>query len=371
VARRYCHSGPRSRLSIAKPRERDPKAGIHHRPGLASTLVSGTHGERMPKELPPEAERAEFDRWLESTAEAKPRDEKLSRAERELSEAWDLVISGVEHSDTRCIVHLADQLRAWRAKLPVGEEARKFQENLEARCEASKREPGLHFPKSLPPQLCSGVYTPLQWTPHGYQKSPERPTPIGDTLLPAWPECGSVVALEWVLEAVQKSEAARELAVKSVEVRREKAASREAVIVKKAKALLLAGRAHRGIAGTIAGPLGVTSRHVRGVLEKYGILIPKKSGSERPFSSVSPVRLAPVTQLTGGFPMQRKCYSLATFCVEHDLNHYTFKALKKAGLAPRTFKIGSKEFVTEESAAEWRRMMDGKPALQTEEVAHA
>jgi hypothetical protein len=39
--------GPRSRLSIAKPRERDPKAGIHHRPGLASNLVSGTHGERM------------------------------------------------------------------------------------------------------------------------------------------------------------------------------------------------------------------------------------------------------------------------------------------------------------------------------------
>lgn len=99
---------------------------------------------------------------------------------------------------------------------------------------------------------------------------------MADTLLPAWPECGSVVALEWVLEAVQKSEAARELAVKSVEVRREKAASREAVIVKKAKALLLAGRAHRGIAGTIAGPLGVTSRHVRGVLEKHGILIPKK-----------------------------------------------------------------------------------------------
>ena len=68
--------------------------------------------------------------------------------------------------------------------------------------------------------------------------------------------------------------------------------------------------------------------------------------------------------------MKRKCYSIATFCVEHDLNHYTFKALKKTGLAPHTFKIGNKEFVTEESAAAWRRMMDGKLPLQTEEVVH-
>ena len=66
--------------------------------------------------------------------------------------------------------------------------------------------------------------------------------------------------------------------------------------------------------------------------------------------------------------MNRKYYSLHTFCVEHDLNYYTFKLLRKAGLAPHTFKIGNKEFVTEESAAAWRRMMDGKPA---EESCHA
>jgi hypothetical protein len=60
--------------------------------------------------------------------------------------------------------------------------------------------------------------------------------------------------------------------------------------------------------------------------------------------------------------MQRRCYSLHSFCMEHDLNYYTFKLLRKVGLAPHTFKIGSKEFVTEESAAAWRRMMDGKAA---------
>ncbi len=58
--------------------------------------------------------------------------------------------------------------------------------------------------------------------------------------------------------------------------------------------------------------------------------------------------------------MQRRCYSLHSFCMEHDLNYYTFKLLRKVGLAPHTFKIGSKEFVTEESAAAWRRMMTAK-----------
>ena len=59
-------------------------------------------------------------------------------------------------------------------------------------------------------------------------------------------------------------------------------------------------------------------------------------------------------------PLERKNYTLHTFCVTHDLNYHTLKTLKKAGLAPKTFKIGNKEFVTEESAAAWRRMMDGK-----------
>jgi hypothetical protein len=132
---------------------RDPKVDIHHRPSLTSTLVSGTHGERMLKELPLEAERAEFDRWLKSTAEAKPRDEERLRAERELTEAWDLVISGVKHSDTRRIVHLADQLRTWRAKLSVGEEARKFQENLEARELESRVRARQEFWGGVPPRV--------------------------------------------------------------------------------------------------------------------------------------------------------------------------------------------------------------------------
>jgi hypothetical protein len=68
--------------------------------------------------------------------------------------------------------------------------------------------------------------------------------------------------------------------------------------------------------------------------------------------------------------MERKCYSLPTFLVAHDLNCYNYRLLKKAGLAPRTFKVGSKEFVTEESAAEWRRMMDGKAAPSQEGASH-
>jgi hypothetical protein len=57
----------------------------------------------------------------------------------------------------------------------------------------------------------------------------------------------------------------------SVKARREKATSLESNIVKKARALLLVGSERRGIAGTIASSLGVTGRHVRGVLRKNGI----------------------------------------------------------------------------------------------------
>jgi hypothetical protein len=124
---------------------------------------------------------------------------------------------------------------------------------------------------NLPPQLCSGVYTPLQWTPKGYERSPERLTPVGDTLPPAWPECGSDVMLEWVLEAIQQSEAARELGIKSAEARRVTADKLEADIVKKAKVFLLAGTARHEVAGIIASSLKVTPRHVRSVLKKRGI----------------------------------------------------------------------------------------------------
>jgi hypothetical protein len=46
--------------------------------------------------------------------------------------------------------------------------------------------------------------------------------------------------------------------------------------------------------------------------------------------------------------------------VAHDLNPHSYGLLKKAGLAPRAFKIGRREFITEESAAAWRALMDGR-----------
>jgi hypothetical protein len=143
--------------------------------------------------------------------------------DEDLSEAWNLMIAGVEYAEEelsaldpkkRRIVQFANTLRVWRAKLPVSEEARKDQQELEAserrRVEATQAiqtKPRLpdegHEPIKVFP--VGGPYTPLWWTPkEGYRKSDGPQAEPGDTLLPlVWPasagsqeECAVLDALE-------------------------------------------------------------------------------------------------------------------------------------------------------------------------------
>lgn len=68
--------------------------------------------------------------------------------EEELDRAWWLVTNGIEYTQKdllnldppqRRIVQLAEELRVWRAKLPVSEEAKRFQQELRARIRQRKR----------------------------------------------------------------------------------------------------------------------------------------------------------------------------------------------------------------------------------------
>jgi hypothetical protein len=58
-------------------------------------------------------------------------------------------------------------------------------------------------------------------------------------------------------------------------------------------------------------------------------------------------------------------YTIAQFCRLHGgLSKATFYNLRKRGLAPRTFVVGRRRFVSVEASEEWRRSMEELTAAQ-------
>jgi len=53
----------------------------------------------------------------------------------------------------------------------------------------------------------------------------------------------------------------------------------------------------------------------------------------------------------------RKAASIDAFCADHSISRASFYRLLKAGQAPRLLKVGTKQLITEEAAAEWRAAM--------------
>jgi len=52
------------------------------------------------------------------------------------------------------------------------------------------------------------------------------------------------------------------------------------------------------------------------------------------------------------------------FCKAHGFGRNRFFALQRDGLAPRTFKVGVRVMISQEAAADWRRMMEQRTAEQ-------
>jgi predicted DNA-binding transcriptional regulator AlpA len=53
----------------------------------------------------------------------------------------------------------------------------------------------------------------------------------------------------------------------------------------------------------------------------------------------------------------RKASSIDQFCHDHGFSRATFYKLAKAGLAPRTMRVGTRQLISEEEGAAWRAQL--------------
>jgi len=53
-------------------------------------------------------------------------------------------------------------------------------------------------------------------------------------------------------------------------------------------------------------------------------------------------------------------FSVQGFCEDHNLSRGMFYKLEHDGLAPRSFKVGSRRLITKEAARDWRLEMETK-----------
>jgi hypothetical protein len=57
-------------------------------------------------------------------------------------------------------------------------------------------------------------------------------------------------------------------------------------------------------------------------------------------------------------PVPLGAYSIAAFCVAHDLSEDFFYKLMREGRGPQVMRVGARTLVSIEAAAEWRREME-------------
>jgi hypothetical protein len=63
------------------------------------------------------------------------------------------------------------------------------------------------------------------------------------------------------------------------------------------------------------------------------------------------------TNVTGHSFGGRKASTIDQFCTDHSISRAMFYRLAKSGQGPRTMRVGTKQLITEEAAAEWRQVM--------------
>ena len=56
--------------------------------------------------------------------------------------------------------------------------------------------------------------------------------------------------------------------------------------------------------------------------------------------------------------LDRKASSIDEFCIAHGISRAMFYKIRKQGLAPRIMTVGSRQLISDEAAAEWRRQME-------------
>jgi hypothetical protein len=56
--------------------------------------------------------------------------------------------------------------------------------------------------------------------------------------------------------------------------------------------------------------------------------------------------------------MDRRASSIDEFCIAHGISRAMFYKIRKQGRAPRIMTVGSRQLISDEAAAEWRRQME-------------
>jgi hypothetical protein len=76
-------------------------------------------------------------------------------------------------------------------------------------------------------------------------------------------------------------------------------------------------------------------------------------------------RLIAANDVTG----DADAYSLAEFCQRHRISLQLFYKLMQQGLAPVTFRVGTRVLVSKEAAARWRRDREAASAAEADAEA--
>jgi predicted DNA-binding transcriptional regulator AlpA len=69
-----------------------------------------------------------------------------------------------------------------------------------------------------------------------------------------------------------------------------------------------------------------------------------------------------IESLSSGAHAGLKAVTVERFCLDHSISRAMFYKLQKHGQAPRTMRVGSKQYISEEAAADWRRAMEAATA---------
>jgi hypothetical protein len=60
--------------------------------------------------------------------------------------------------------------------------------------------------------------------------------------------------------------------------------------------------------------------------------------------------------------MDKQAYSIDEFCFAHGFCRATFYNLQKRGEGPRVMKVGGRQIISHEAAADWRRDRENSTA---------
>ncbi len=87
-------------------------------------------------------------------------------------------------------------------------------------------------------------------------------------------------------------------------------------------------------------------------------------------ASTSPRNTKRITPTTASLPPDLGATRLQDFCARYRISRWTFMKLRKAGEAPRTFKVGALVFISHDAEREWLKAREQAAAEAAGRTTH-